>query len=100
MAILFLPILLVGVYDLYHWSHADAEADPLLKSKEGSSWGFFGGRSVVYLILWVVMAIFYRRLSVQQDASGDVNLTFRMRWWAPLATLAFGLSVSYAGFDG
>jgi hypothetical protein len=100
MALLFIPIL-IGMHDLYHWSHPEAvEADPLLQGKQGFlNAGFFIGRSVVYIALWVAMAIFFRRNSVQQDANGDVNLTFKMRWWAPMATLAFALSISYAGFD-
>ncbi len=100
MAILFIPII-VGMHDLYHWSHAEAMAsDPILAKKEGFLNGtFWLTRSAMYIGVWVVLAWFYRKHSVLQDASGDTQLTFKMRWWAPLATLAFALSISYAGFD-
>ena len=38
-------------------------------------------------------------MSVKQDESGDVALTHKMRWWAPISMLGFALSISYAGFD-
>ena len=101
MAILMLPILFLGMHDLYHWTHAEAVAkDSILQSKEGYlNSVFFVVRTLVYFALWIVIARFYRKLSVRQDETGDVALTFKMRWWAPLSILAFAFSVSYAGFD-
>ena len=96
----FVPVL-VGLHDLYHWTHAEAvAADPILQGKSGYlNTGFFITRAVVYVALWSAMALYFRRLSVKQDETGDENLTFKMRWWAPLSTLAFALSVTYAAFD-
>ena len=96
----FIPVV-IGLHDLYHWSHAEAvAADPILKGKSGYlNQPFFLVRAGIYLGLWTLMALFFRKMSVQQDQSGDVQLTFRMRWWAPLSTLAFALSVTYAAFD-
>ena len=96
----FLPVL-VGLHDLYHWSHADVvAADPILQGKAGYlNTPFFIARALIYVALWSAMALFFRRMSVRQDETGDTNLTFRMRWWAPLSTLTFALSVTYAAFD-
>ena len=96
----FIPVV-IGLHDLYHWSHAEAvAADPILQGKSGYlNQPFFLVRAGIYLGLWTLMALFFRKMSVQQDESGDVQLTFRMRWWAPLSTLAFALSVTYAAFD-
>jgi hypothetical protein len=101
MALLFIPIFAFGLHDLFHWSHADAvAADPILQGKSAYlNAPFFLIRAACFLGLWCLMAYFYRKLSVKQDETGDVALTFRMRWWAPLSVLAFALSVSYAGFD-
>jgi len=101
MALLMLPVLFVGMHDLYHWTHADAvAADSILQSKSGYlNTVFFVVRTLIYFGLWILIARFYRKNSVRQDETGDVALTFRMRWWAPLSTLAFAFSVSYAGFD-
>ncbi|MBV70469.1 MAG: hypothetical protein CMH52_03885 [Myxococcales bacterium] len=101
MALLMLPVLFIGMHDLYHWTHGDAVAkDAILQSKSGYlNTVFFSVRTVLYFALWIVIARFYRKYSVKQDATGDVAYTFKMRWWAPLSILAYALSVSYAGFD-
>ena len=96
----FIPVV-IGLHDLYHWSHAEAvAADPILQGKAGYlNQPFFLVRAAIYLGLWTLMSLFFRKMSVKQDESGDVQLTFRMRWWAPLSTLVFALSVTYAAFD-
>lgn len=96
----FIPIV-IGMHDLFHWTHTDVvEADAILKHKSGYlNTPFFLVRAFIYFSLWSAMALYFRRLSVRQDDSGDVSLTFRMRWWAPLCTLGFALTVTYAGFD-
>ncbi|MGB0647178.1 MAG: hypothetical protein ACPGQS_08375, partial [Bradymonadia bacterium] len=100
-AIVGLVPVLVGLHDLYHWTHAEAvAADPILQGKSGYlNRGFFITRAVIYVALWSAMALYFRKLSVKQDETGDESLTFKMRWWAPLSTLAFALSVTYAAFD-
>ncbi|MGC6416973.1 MAG: hypothetical protein ACON3Z_07635 [Bradymonadia bacterium] len=101
MALIMLPVLFLGMHDLYHWTHGDAvDKDAILQSKSGYLNSlFFTIRMFVYFGLWVVIARFYRKHSVRQDETGDVAHTFKMRWWSPLSILAFALSVSYAGFD-
>lgn len=100
MAVLFIPVL-VGLHDLYHWSHAEAVAnDPILKWKEGYlNTTFFVIRAVIYFAVWSFFAWKLRSLSVKQDETGDVNLTFQMRKFAPVGMLLFALSVTFAGFD-
>ena len=67
----FVPVL-VGLHDLYHWTHAEAvAADPILQGKSGYlNTGFFITRAVVYVALWSAMALYFRRLSVKQDGPG------------------------------
>ncbi|MGB0678704.1 MAG: hypothetical protein ACPGUV_03485 [Polyangiales bacterium] len=60
---------------------------------------FFGVRAVLYFIIWLVLAFFYRRNSLRQDADGDPAHTVRSQRWAPLAMALFGLSLTFAGFD-
>lgn len=100
MAILFIPVL-IGLHDLYHWSHAEEVAkDEILQWKSGYlNVGFFIGRAVFFFAVWTAMALFFRRNSLKQDATGDVALTFRMRWWAPICTLVFALTLTFAHFD-
>ncbi|MSP72467.1 MAG: hypothetical protein EXR76_09870 [Myxococcales bacterium] len=100
MALLFVPVL-IGSSDLFHWSHADVvAADPSLQYKSGYlNMPFFIGRAVVFLILWIAIAFFYRKHSLAQDESGDVGLTFKMRRFAPVATLVWAMSLTFAMFD-
>jgi hypothetical protein len=100
LAVLFLPILL-GLHDLYHWSHEAVPAqDPLIRHKSGYlSTSFWIIRAVVFFGVWTAIALFFRRNSVKQDETGDTALTFKMRKWAPVSTLVFALSISFAGFD-
>jgi hypothetical protein len=100
MAILFIPIL-IGMHDLYHWSHAEAvELDPILKWKSGYlNATAFIIRAVVFFAIWSVMAWFFRSNSIKQDATGDEALSFKMRKGAPVSMLLFALTVSFASFD-
>lgn len=54
---------------------------------------------IFYLALWLGMALFYYRRSVKQDEDGDVNHTVKMRAFAPVAGVLFGLSLTFAAFD-
>lgn len=100
MAVLFIPVL-VGLHDIYHWTHADAVAtDTILQWKEPYlNTSFFVIRAVIFFGVWIAMAMFFRKNSVKQDESGDIALTFRMRWWAPICTLVFALTLTFAHFD-
>lgn len=100
LAVLFIPVLL-GMGYLFHWSHPEAvAADPILQWKSSylNVTGFII-RAVFFFSLWTGLAFFFRRNSVKQDATGDPALSFRSRKVAPVATLLFGLSLSFASFD-
>jgi len=106
MGLLMLPVILIGMHDLYHWSHSgglaetEVTGDSILRGKMGYLNAiFFGIRAIIFFGIWIMTARFFRSQSVKQDESGDVALTHKMRWWAPISMLAFALSISYAGFD-
>lgn len=100
LGVLFLPVL-VGLHDLYHWSHADAVAqDPLLTHKAPYlNVPFFVGRWVVYLLTWSLLSRFFLVRSTAQDASGDVAETHAMQRRAAPAMLLFAVTVTFAAFD-
>ncbi|GIW72442.1 MAG: membrane protein [Planctomycetota bacterium] len=100
LALLFLPVLL-GMHELYHWTHHDAvAADPVLAGKAGYlNQPFFVLRAIVYFSVWSALGRYFYRLSVAQDRSADPELTKRMEWWAPLGILAFALTLTFAAFD-
>ena len=68
MALLFIPVVL-GIHDLYEWSHADAIAsDPIIRHKVAylNPTGFVL-RAVGYFVVWSVMALILSKWSAQQD---------------------------------
>lgn len=100
MAVLFIPVL-IGLHDLYHWSHEDVVAsDPILTWKKGYlNTGAFLTRAGVFFGLWILIGWFYRSNSVKQDASGDPAINMKLRKAAPVSILIFALSITFAGFD-
>ncbi len=100
LGLLFVP-LVFGMGDLFHWTHADAVAhDPLLKHKQPYlNVPFFLLRSLFYFGLWSAMALWFGRQSRLQDATGDHDITRRMRRMSAPGLLLFALSVTFFAFD-
>lgn len=100
IAVLFIPIL-VGMHDLYHWSHTEAvQHDEILAYK--SVWLnpiFFVVRAVLYFAIWIGMAHMLRTWSLAQDASGDEKLYRPMRVLSGIGALVYALTVTFAGWD-
>ncbi|MCX7016655.1 MAG: quinol:cytochrome C oxidoreductase [Candidatus Sumerlaeota bacterium] len=100
LAVLLLPILLFGMKALYPWTHAEALSDPLIAGKRAYlNKSFFFARCVVYFAIWIRMARFFHGRSVEQDASGDVELTRRMERLSPVCLWLFALTTTFASFD-
>jgi hypothetical protein len=104
LIILFLPILLpvlLGNSSLYVWADASVvAADPLLQGKAAYLNGeFFAVRAVFYFLVWGLSARFFLRKSLEQDISGDPQLTQQMERFSPVALLLFALTVTFAAFD-
>jgi len=101
LALLFLPLLLFGMGDLFHWSHAEAvKHEPLLRHKQPYlNLTFFVLRTTACFAIWSALAFWFGRLSRRQDETGDHELTRRMRRMSPPALLLFGLTVTFFAFD-
>ena len=101
MALLWIPILISIVAgqdgSLYPW------AGPGFVHYGFKGWwlgrGFFIGRSVLYLVVWALYGLWYWKRSVEQDETGDIELTKRMQYWAPLGLVFFGLTLTFAAWD-
>jgi len=98
--VLFVPVLL-GLPELYHWADPEHVAhDAVLQGKAG--WlnkGFFELRSVIYLLLWSLLAWMFLTLSRRQDGSGRQDLSRRMIALAGPGLIVFALTVTFAAFD-
>ena len=124
LAVLFIPILL-GMHDLYHWTHfetghlgaghvetghlgaghvgAHTEAvvpDPILAGKVAYlNVPFFLLRAAIYFIVWIGLAWFYLLQSTRQDKTGDAEASRRMQRFSGPAVALFALSCTFASFD-
>ena len=100
MAALFVPVLL-GLHDIYEWSHAEAvEQDALLRWKAPYlNVPFFLIRAAIYFGSWSFMAILYYRGSRGQDATGDPKVSARLRRLAGPAIIVLALTQTFASID-
>jgi hypothetical protein len=100
MAALFLPLLL-GLHDLYEWSHAGAaEHDALLRWKAPFlNVPFFLIRAAVYFGCWSFIALLYYRGSRGQDVTGDPRVSARLRRLAGPAIIVLAVTQTFASID-
>jgi hypothetical protein len=98
--LLFLPIL-AGLHHLYSWTHVEIVRNDAALQAKGPYLNipFFVIRAVVFLVAWALIANWYRRTSLAQDASGDFEITRRMQKLAGPALYAFAFTVTFASFD-
>lgn len=99
-ALLFIPVAVFS-HDLWHhWMGEEAAHDPILVGKSGYlNTTFFFVRAAFYFAVWSGLAWFFRKHSLAQDETGDVSHTRKMQAFSAPATLLFGLTITFAGFD-
>ena len=100
MAALFIP-LIFGLHDLYEWSHAEAvEHDALLRWKAPYlNVPFFMIRAGLFFVIWSFIAVVYYRGSRGQDATGDHQVSARLRKFAGPAIIVLALTQTFAAID-
>src|SRR5436190_14175752 len=81
--ILFLP-LLFGIHSLYIWSSpAAVAADKTLQHKAAYlNVPFFMGRAALYFAIWLTVAYFFNKWSLEQDRSGAEPYSSRLQGMA------------------
>jgi len=99
-AIFLIPVLL-GIHNLYHWSHEEAvAADKILKGKSSYlNTPFFIIRQFIYFAIWGFVGHRLFKASVELEKTGDWGITTLMRKISAPAIPLFGLSVAFASFD-
>ncbi|HBL31629.1 MAG TPA: quinol:cytochrome C oxidoreductase [Acidobacteria bacterium] len=101
LALLFVPLAVLGLGDLFHWSHPEAvQSDPLLQHKAAYlNVPFFLIRTFASFAIWSVLAVWFSRQSRLQDETGDHEITRRMRRRSAPALILFALTVTFFAFD-
>jgi len=100
MAILIIPVLL-GIHDLYHWSHTDVVAgDPvLLKKSVYLNPLFFSLRTALYFLIWFLLARTLYKTSLAQDQAFNPMQIARMKRVSAPGMILFALTITFASFD-
>ncbi len=100
LALFFVPIAL-GIHELYEWSHeAEVANDAVLQAKSAYlNTPFFLVRAVFYFAVWVALAVFLRRWSLEQDATDDPRATTRLELLSRGGLVLYGLTGTFAAVD-
>ena len=86
---------------LYHWVQPDAMAhDSVLQGKQPylNEMSFLA-RFGIYFIAWGWTARWFLKRSIEQDGSGDINLTLRMERWSGPSMVIFAFTATFASFE-
>jgi hypothetical protein len=100
MALLFLPIFF-GLTRLYPWAQAAVvAADKTLQNKAAylNVTGFVL-RMIVCFVIWMTLAFFLRKWSLQQDQTTDVTPTRKMRTLSGPGVVLYAFTVTFAFID-
>lgn len=100
-----LPLLL-GMHDLYHWTHEElfdpnsSHYDEIIAGKQAYlNVPFWSIRMVVYFAIWTLVSYRLYRFSVQQDVDPDPSIVKKLRstsaWGLPLT----GVTLAFASYD-
>jgi hypothetical protein len=100
MALLFIPII-IGAHSLYPWTdHEVLEHDPVVAFKTPYlNLTFFAIRAAVYFGIWIALAYFLNRWSLEQDRTADNRYTKNMRVLSGPGMVILIFSITFASVD-
>jgi hypothetical protein len=100
MAVLAVP-LLFGLRLLYSWADPEkVKLDSMLQYKAPYlNVPFFIVRTAIYFIVWITVAHFLNKWSLEQDETANPKLTERLQNLSGPGLVIFGLTVTYASVD-
>jgi hypothetical protein len=99
MLLLFLP-LIFGVEVLYEWAKPEAVNDEILLQKAAYlNTPFFLIRTAIYFAIWLLLAYILNKRSVQQDDTGDPELSRKFQIVSGPGLVLYGVTVTFAAID-
>jgi hypothetical protein len=104
LAILFIP-LAFGATFIYKWMHPNdpGEGEAFRKMMEHKdaylNFGFFLVRAVFYFFVWNALSYFLNKWSLEQDRTGDRQLTRKLQVLSGPGLVLYGLTVTFASID-
>ncbi|WP_423129207.1 quinol:cytochrome C oxidoreductase [Gaoshiqia sp. Z1-71] len=97
--LLLLLFVFGGVHLLYEWTHEDHLDEILLKKVAYLNVPFFYGRFLVYFFVWISLAYFIRKNSVQLDLHGDLKYYRKMRILSAIFVVALAVTSVTSAWD-
>lgn len=103
----FFLLLWFGMHDIYHWTHDEAVVeDQLLQHKSPYlNIPFFFTRMILSFLLWIVLTVMFRRLSLREDTldpsdqAGIMSVFGKTELYARIMIFVLALTFSIAAFD-
>ncbi len=101
LVFIFTLILLLGLKDLYPWSHPDlvAHSDVLRQKHPFLNIPFFIARVFIYFAIWLFWGLRINRMSDEQDRTGNPALRDRMRAFSAPGLVIFVETATFAYID-
>jgi len=95
----FMILVLVGMHDIYHWSHTD-DLDEILQGKSAYlNPVFFSIRTVFYILLWSFLVIRFRQISIASDRTDDIRYFHKARTLSGIFIVLFAITSSTSAWD-
>jgi hypothetical protein len=100
LTVLFLP-LLFGLSHLYEWAQPEHVAhDAILQHKAiYLNVPFFVARAVIYFAVWLALALFLNRWSLEQDSTPQEQQGVRLEYLSRGGLLLYSLTMTFASID-
>jgi hypothetical protein len=101
MLLLFVPIV-IGAHWIYPWTNPEEMAKSpalLAKSRGYLNLQFFIVRAAIYFAIWLIVAYFLNRWSLEQDRDARRQFTKRMQVLSGPGMVLFVFTVTFAAID-
>jgi MFS family permease len=101
LAIAFIPLAItIATGDLLKWWDLQVGEDVVVDAKRWYlNYPFFWFRIILYFGFFITCGYFLRKWSIQQDESGDLSYSLRMRKLAYGGIIGFALALTFSAVD-
>ncbi|HEY3131236.1 MAG TPA: hypothetical protein VGL91_17395 [Acidobacteriota bacterium] len=100
LALLFVPLIL-GMRHLYLWTDSEVvrQSEVLQHKQPYLNVPFFLARAVLYFAVWLVLAYFLNKWSLEQDRKANPVIARRLQVISGPGLVLYGLTVTFASID-
>ena len=100
IAVLFVPVLLMGGPHLYEWLRPEAAADKVIQAKSAYlNQGFWIARFVIYFAIFIGWSHFFATWLRKEETTGDQKWSKMRGYFCGIAMLTFVLALNFAMTD-